>query len=138
MEINDLLKNTNSKDIKKLIALLQIISDAQESDNEIEESDREEKIDKSVKSATKKNNNKKLPKIQQARNKFLDMPESKMHKEDCSLDKKLMVQPPVPRERYFDPVSVTCRVCGKTELLSPNLIDNSSRYKCNKCSTNPG
>lgn len=137
MEIDDLLKNTNSKDLKKLIALLQIISDAQESDQEMDESEISQEVQIKPKSATKKNN-KTLPKIQKTKNKFLDMPESKMHKEDSSVDKKLTVQPPVPRERYFDPISVTCRVCGKTESLSSNLIDNASRYKCNKCSTNPG
>ena len=56
MEINDLLKNTNSKDLKKLITLLQIISDAQESDQETDELDISEEVQTKPKPATKKNN----------------------------------------------------------------------------------
>lgn len=133
MEINDLLKDTNPKDIKKLIALLQSISDAQESDDV----ETEHSTAVSNSSPVKKEN--KRPKTDRVfKNKFLDMPEHRMHKEDSIIDKKLITQPPVVRERYFEPVSVTCRICHKTESLSPNLVDNVSRYKCNKCSTNPG
>jgi hypothetical protein len=72
-------------------------------------------------------------------NKFEDMPEINMHKEDIALDKKLSVLPPVPRARKFSKVSAICRVCGKKEEVNPALItDSIDRYKCNKCSTGAG
>jgi putative cell wall-binding protein len=72
-------------------------------------------------------------------NKFEDMPEIKMHKEDIALDKKLSVLPPVPRARKFSKVSAICRVCGKKEEVNPALItDSIDRYKCNKCSAGAG
>lgn len=72
-------------------------------------------------------------------NKFEDMPEARMHKEDILVDKKLNVQPPVPRTRPFKMINVMCRVCGKKENVSPSLITESvDRYKCNKCSTSSG
>ena len=75
----------------------------------------------------------------QSNNKFLSMPESKMHKEDIEIDKKLSVNAPTPRTRKFEAVETTCRVCGKKEKVSPNLIvDSIDRYKCNKCSGSAG
>lgn len=72
-------------------------------------------------------------------NKFTDMPEKNMHKEDILVDKKLNVQPPVPRARPFKMLSAICRVCGKKEKVSPGLIPESlDRYKCNKCSASSG
>jgi hypothetical protein len=71
-------------------------------------------------------------------NKFDNMPEHKMHKEDVLIDKRLNVLPPTPRDRYFEPVQVQCRICGKTETVSPSLVDGQNRYKCNNCSTSSG
>jgi len=72
-------------------------------------------------------------------NKFANMPEFNMHKEDAAVDKKLAKHPPVARMREFEPVEVTCRVCGRTEIVSPGLIfEGASRYKCNNCSTQAG
>ena len=68
-------------------------------------------------------------------NKFIDMPERNMHKEDVAIDQKLITHPPVPRARTFKFVSAVCRVCGKKENVNPMLItDSLDRYKCNKCS----
>lgn len=68
-------------------------------------------------------------------NKFLGMPEMRMHKEDSLIDKKLIKAPPTPRTRKFEPINVQCRVCGKKEKVSPSVIPESiDRYKCNKCS----
>lgn len=73
-------------------------------------------------------------------NKFLDMPEKDMHKEDSTVDKRLCVSPPVARSRAFTPVKVTCRVCGKTETVNPSIVYDlrENRYKCNTCSTSSG
>lgn len=72
-------------------------------------------------------------------NKFVDMPERNMHKEDIAIDKKLAVHPPVPRARQFSSVDVQCRVCGKKETVNRVLLpDSLERYKCNKCSSSAG
>lgn len=72
-------------------------------------------------------------------NKFLSMPEMSMHKSDALIDKKLNKFPPTPRSRGFSLVKVVCRLCGKTEEISPKLVPESSdRYKCNRCSSSEG
>ena len=70
-------------------------------------------------------------------NKFDEMNEKFMHKEDIAIDRKLITQPPVPRARKFKMVDAMCRVCGKKEKVNPVLITESG-YKCNKCSGSPG
>lgn len=72
-------------------------------------------------------------------NKFDQMMESKMHKEDVEIDKKLSKYEPTPRVRKFQPVLAKCRVCGKTEEVSPSLLfEGAERYKCNKCAGSSG
>lgn len=72
-------------------------------------------------------------------NKFDQMQESRLHKEDIAVDKALSVYAPTPRTRHFDPINVQCRVCGKKESINPNVLyDAPSRYKCNVCSRSPG
>jgi len=73
-------------------------------------------------------------------NKFLDMPEKDMHREDTEIDKKLSKSAPVARGREYTPVRVTCRVCGKTEMVNPSIVHDlrENRYKCNTCSTSSG
>lgn len=72
-------------------------------------------------------------------NKFLEMSEMSMHKSDTVIDKKLAKFPPTPRSRTFEPITVVCRVCGKTEHVHPKLVlDSVDRYKCNSCSTSQG
>lgn len=72
------------------------------------------------------------------KNKFEDMPVFNMHKEDVEIDKKLCKYPPVTRNRKYNPIKVTCRVCGKTESVNPAVVDSVERYKCNKCSSMAG
>ncbi len=72
-------------------------------------------------------------------NRFDSMPEKTMHQADTLIDKKLNIFPPSVRNRGFNLTKVTCRVCGKVEEVSPNLLfDEPSRYKCNKCARNAG
>lgn len=85
-----------------------------------------------------KNNSRKLNTKATRENRFLDMPESGMHKEDCLIDKKLQKYPPTLRNRPVNFVKVKCRVCGKTEEISENVVDSTDRYKCNNCSTSAG
>jgi hypothetical protein len=71
-------------------------------------------------------------------NRFEDMPEKTMHKDDTLIDKKLNKLPPSQRNRKYDPVPVTCRVCGRKENVNPMFVESIERYKCNKCSTSAG
>lgn len=118
----------NPKELKKLISVLQDLLN-QSSD----ESSDDEPVSK-IKTKTARSGNKKKNK-----NKFLDMPEKDMYKNDSEIDKKLCKNPPTPRTRKFKPVKVNCRVCGKTESVSPDVIPESTeRYKCNKCAATAG
>lgn len=72
-------------------------------------------------------------------NKFDQMQESRLHKEDVAIDKALSVYGPTPRTRHFDPIDVQCRICGKKDKINPSMLyDAPSRYKCNECSRSPG
>jgi lysyl-tRNA synthetase class I len=113
----------NNDDIKQLIAILQ----RGLSDDNIEEN-----IPK------KKPKAKKQDKNQQRKNLFNQMAEFRMHKEDVEIDRKLKKQPPTERTRSYKPISVKCRVCGKSEEINPSLIESIERYKCNRCCTSPG
>lgn len=141
MEINDILKNTNTKDLKKLIALLQVLADLNDDESEEEEvvdTKPKQKITESKRPTQSKVPGRKSKKEPEFINKFLDMPEKNMHKDDAGIDKKLNVHPPVARARDFDPIQVVCRVCNKTEMIPPSLVESASRYKCNNCAKNPG
>jgi len=71
-------------------------------------------------------------------NKFLEMQEMYMFKDDAAIDKKLSKNPPIPRTRHFSSITVKCRVCGRSEEVNPGLVYDSSRYKCNNCSSTQG
>lgn len=71
-------------------------------------------------------------------NKFLEMQEMYMHKDDAAIDKKLSKNAPIPRTRHFSSVTVKCRVCGRSEEVNPGLVYDVSRYKCNNCSSTQG
>lgn len=130
MDLNELMKNPEQ--IKNLIQVLQTLLPQATGDNEAEEVEEEE-----FSSPIKTRGSKKRPK--QAKNKFTDMPEHNMHKEDVAIDKKLAKFPPVSRARQFELVDVKCRVCGRTETVSPSLVfEGLERYKCNNCSTSAG
>jgi hypothetical protein len=72
-------------------------------------------------------------------NKFDEMMENKLHKQDTELQKKLSQYPPVPRNRSVSMVKATCRICGKSEEVSASLLyEGEARYKCNSCSKGSG
>lgn len=126
------LNFNNPEQIKQLISLLQqmLPSDDKKS-NQDDEDDSFESPIKTKSARSGKNKNRK--------NKFLDMQEKNMHKEDIAIDKKLAINSPTPRNREFTPVDVRCRSCGKTEKVSPAIVpDSVDRYKCNNCSTTAG
>lgn len=121
--------NLDPQQIQQMILMLQAMLPKQE------ESVSDQKDPKTKKKAPRTNNKSKASTSKPSNNKFDEMMEKRMHKEDVEIDKKLIVQPPVPRSRPFNLVSATCRVCGKKENVNPVLItDSLDRYKCNKCS----
>ena len=78
-------------------------------------------------------------KPRQTENKFDQMMEAHLHKEDIAIDQKLKKFDPTPRIRAFDPINVVCRVCGKKESINPALLqDTVERYKCNNCARSAG
>ncbi len=125
MDLNQL--SNNPEQIKQLIGLLQSLLP-----------DTENQKEKSVDGESVSYLNSRKKSDTQHHNKFLSMPEMNMHKEDHELDKKLSKHAPVARSREYDPIEVTCRVCGKKEIINPSLVESASRYKCNKCSSSAG
>ena len=127
----------NPENIKLLIGLLQsLLTDDQNSEPEAKP---EAKVSKSKVRTKSRQRGKSQDDNEESDNKFSRMPEFSMHKEDSSVDKQLSKHPPVARMREFELVQVTCRICGKTETVSPGLVfEGSSRYKCNNCSTQAG
>lgn len=145
MDPKELLNNPDQ--IKNLIAVLQSLLPA--GDNEEDQANQANTPDSieikpsthNIKTKTKRrvgsgnSNNDTTNYI----NKFDQMTEASMHKDDGQIDKLLSRHPPVARMRDFEPIEVVCRVCGKKETVSPTLVfEGSSRYKCNSCSTQAG
>lgn len=136
--INELLKNPEQ--IKQMIGLLSTLLEAADQQNSSDTSSNEEddetrptKLPANDKTIHK--NNKK----EQRENKFLQMPEAKLHKEDPEIAKKLYKQPPMARNRKNQTIKARCRVCGKQENIQSSLIYGGiERFKCNKCSATPG
>lgn len=131
MDLNNLTQNPEQ--LKQLIAALQALLPQATTDTTIDQEDDEPEIESPIKTKNSRQRAKKA-----TTNKFLSMPEINMHKEDAEIDKKLAKHPPVARAREFEPVNVVCRVCGKSEIVNPSLVESTSRYKCNKCSTSAG
>jgi hypothetical protein len=132
------MDNLSPEQIQAMISMLQAMLPQTETvskkKGDVIHSSPAKKTKKLLSSTSTRNKNKSV-----RTNKFVDMPEKAMHKEDVAIDKKLSVRPPVPRARSFKLVKVVCRVCGKREEVSPGLIHESiDRYKCNKCSTSSG
>jgi hypothetical protein len=123
----------NNEDIKQLIAILQrgLSSDDVDNEQQTEVVKPSTKPRAKAKTTTKKDSPKHV-------NMFDKMPESRMHKEDVEIDKKLTRSAPTPRRDAFKPLKIACRVCGKTESIDPSIIDSADRYKCNKCAISAG
>lgn len=129
-DINDLLKNPDQ--LKQIIGVLSTLLDA------ANQSEPSQETKTKPKRKTKSINQREKPKTQRE-NKFLDMPEAKMHKEDPEIVAKLYKQPPIARTRKSHMVKAKCRVCGREETIQAGLLYGGiERFKCNKCSTTPG
>jgi len=125
--------NVEPEKIQAMISILQSMLTQQDDNHDTEEDSTPQKTKQSSKKKVSNTKNKK-----QNINKFDNMPEMRMHKEDISVDKKLAIHPPVPRARPFELISVQCRVCGKKQEINPALLTDYDRYKCNKCSSSAG
>lgn len=124
----------NNDDIKQLIAILQ---------RGLSTDDAEESVsDEPSQPVKKTRQNKTAPKASKPKkkylNKFNNMPEFNMCKEDVEIDKKIRKPPPSERKPPFNFVKVQCRLCGKKEKVAPTLVESIERYKCNKCATGAG
>lgn len=125
----------NPEQVKQLISLLQKLLPPEEKTATVTDTEQTDTADAEFKPSFKSGRKNQYG---MDRNKFLDMPEMNMHKEDTLVDKQLIKHPPVARSRGFEPVRVTCRVCGKTENVNPSLVESSNRYKCNRCAASAG
>ena len=125
--------NVEPEKIQALISILQSMLTTEPEQEDIAEDSVQQSSPIKTKKSSKKNSSKK-----QTVNKFDNMPEMRMHKEDIVVDQKLSVHPPVPRARPFELISVNCRVCGKKENINPVLLTDYDRYKCNRCSSSAG
>lgn len=131
MDLNELMKNPEQ--IKNLIQVLQALLPGDGAKDSAPAEEDEQEFSAPLRT---KGNKRKVAKF---KNKFTDMPERNMHKDDIAIDKKLSKFPPMDRTRNFEMIDVVCRVCGKKETISPSLLfDTPSRYKCNNCSTSAG
>ena len=131
MDLNELIKDPEQ--IKGLIQALQALLPQEAINNKEIEEETQEEFTAPLRTKGSRR------KMSKSKNKFLDMPERNMHKDDVDIDKKLSKFPPVSRGRNFEMVDVVCRVCGKKETISPSLLfDTPNRYKCNNCSTSSG
>ncbi len=124
MDLNEL--SNNPEQIKQLIGLLQSLLPS------------EDLVNNKNKKQTRKPRAKKEKPIKKhenlVNNKFLQMAEANMHKDDLEIDKKLAKFPPTPRSRKFTTIEIRCRSCGKTEQVNAVLVHDKDRYKCNRCS----
>lgn len=125
----------NPEQLKKFIAALSSLLPPEE--NNIPEQPKARKTRTTRKTTKKITNKTRAP--EEKHNKFLDMAESNMFKEDPKVAQKLYNQPPMKRRSKKAKLSVTCRICGKREEISPSLLyGDKDRYKCNKCCGSAG
>lgn len=125
----------NPEQLKKFIAALSSLLPPEE--NNIAEKPKARKT-RTTRKTTKKITSKTRA-SEEKHNKFLDMAESDMFKEDPKIAQKLYNRPPMKRRNKKPKLSVTCRICGKREEISSSLLyGDKDRYKCNKCCGSAG
>lgn len=141
MEINDLLKDKDA--LKQLIGALQNLVDQTSGDESSADEGSNDERENIMNTKTRKkiysNDRKPGKKNKNFVNRFDDMMERNMHKEDVEIDKLLKKHPKTPRNRKSNMIDVVCRVCGGKETIPSSLLtDTKDRYKCNTCSTRAG
>jgi hypothetical protein len=136
MDPKDMLNDPEK--IKDMIAMLQALLPQTDSVPKSKKVGKKTKETKTANSNTKAKKTAQKTKTTDSTNKFLQMQEMYMHKDDSAIDKKLSKNAPIPRTRHFSTVTVKCRVCGRSEEVNPGLVYDVSRYKCNNCSSTQG
>ena len=134
--------NVDTDKLKQLLyAMIETLDGEETSAPEQSSSSEPEEVVQKKPSAPKSNN----PNVRKRQpygleeNLFLDMPEKNMHKNDVLIDQKLKSSQPIARNRPAALIDVKCRVCGKQEQVSGQLIvDGVNRYKCNNCARGAG
>lgn len=91
----------DNDDIKALIAILQKGLSGDDNDEAVTSKRKSQRSSKPRQTKKK------------STNKFDNMPEFGMCKEDVEIDRKIKKPPPSLRNRPFEPIKVQCRVCGK-------------------------
>ena len=136
----DILKDPDQ--IKQLIGMLSSLLPKEDEESGAKTKPRKKRAKKkTAKTTTSRRNTTKTARknTKGTINKFVDMPESQMFKENPNVAKKLYQQPPMKRRSSKRKISVTCRICGKREEISSGLLHgDADRYKCNKCCSNAG
>jgi metal-dependent hydrolase (beta-lactamase superfamily II) len=118
--------------IQQMIVMLQsMLPSKEETNNPKDDPSNDEFVStiKTKKVSAKKSNFK---------NKFNNMAERNMHKEDVEIDKRLIVNGPTPRRKTNSLTEVQCRVCGKKDTVNANMLVDKTRYKCNSCASGAG
>lgn len=139
MDLED-MKN-NPEQIKLLISMLSALLPDTDKSNSIPEKKTRPKSAKKLRSNKFDGNTVKTTRGKSRGsgiNYFDSMPEKNAHQEDIAIDKKLSRYPPTSRRPKITMVSVQCRSCGKKEKVSPSMVLDHERYKCNKCSSSAG
>lgn len=122
------MDNLTPAQIQQMISMLQSMLPKQAEENQ-ETDDEFVSTIKTKRVSAKKSNFK---------NKFNDMAEKNMHKEDIEIDKKLHTSDPTPRRKNNSLTEAQCRICGKKETINAGLIIDKNRFKCNDCSAGAG
>lgn len=131
------MANVDTNKLKQL--LMAMIDTLDEADSNENSSIQQPDIIQSNPKPQKTNNRNKRKPYASGENLFLNMQEKDMHKNDVEIDKKLAPKQLTSRNRPSTMIEVKCRVCGKEESVSSQLItDSIGRYKCNNCSRGSG
>jgi len=132
---------SNKKEtIEQIVNLLRSLVDEEDTQENPKPATKKKKVAKKTtnKKITRRKTSTAKVDDKESTNKFLSMPEMHMFKDDTLIDKKLQVSDPCPRTRSFNTISVTCRMCGKSEQVNPVLVSEKTRYKCNVCASSGG
>ena len=122
------MDNLSPKQIQQMISMLQQMLPEDDETEKTEEAE----VYNPIKTKTSRGGRRNFE------NKFESMQERNMHKSDNEIDKKLTRFNPTPRRDPVDLIKIRCRICGKEEEVSPALVAEADRYKCNRCSISSG
>ena len=128
-------KKKATKKVAKKTAKKKVVKKTRKNQSEVEE-DSYIAPSNSIRTKSRKNFR---PNNEYFNNKFDEMSEAGMHKEDRKIDKLLNRRDPIARVRPGTLVKAVCKKCKVEETVSNKLLNSdSSGYKCNRCSGTEG